>query len=245
MNTSDRDSEIRACGIAESLFFDYLDGTLPAAQLEEFEAHCAGCPACQQDVVAYHELELALDELPAPLPREGFDQAVLEAVLGAPVPVAAAVPTRRPSGLPAAAGWRRRVLGGLPLNLGRRAPVYALGLGVVAVAVMIALSFFAGSVGGWGALAALTVSRVVRFGVDALGHGIADLLAAVRASDVLLGVASVLRPVWRSMSLAARTVGPEFWFVSTLVSLLALMGAVRLAAGAAVEKGVRRVSLLF
>lgn len=240
MNTSDRDSELRACGIAESLLFDYLDGVLPPAQVAEFESHCAGCAACQKDVVAYHELELALDEMPDPEPREDFDRVVLEAVLEAEAPASAARRER-----PVLAGLRQRLAGLLPAGLSRRAPAFALGLGAVAVAVVVALSLFAGSVGGWGMLAALAVSRVVQVGVNALIGGIADLLATVRASDVLLRAAMLLKPVLRSMFLAARTVGPEFWLVSTLVSLLALMGAVRLAAGTAVEKGVRRVSLLF
>jgi hypothetical protein len=231
MNTADRDSELRACGIAESLLFDYLDGELPPRQRGEFEVHCAGCAACQKDVVAYHELELALDELPALEAREGFDRGVLEAVLGVEAPMLARL--------------RQRLLGSLPADLGRRARITVAGLAAVAVVVTVTLAFFAGSVGGWGALAALTVSRVVHLGVNALAGGISDLVAAVRASDVLLGVAMVLKPVLRSMELAARAVGPEFWLVSTLVSLLALLGAVRLAAGTAVEKGVRRVSLLF
>lgn len=217
MDTSDREEDLRACGIAESRLFDYLDGVLPPDQAGTFEAHCAGCPACQRDVVAYHELERELAALPAPAPRAGFDRAVLNAVRG----------------------------GGFLPELGGQARVYVGGLAGVAAVVLVVLAVLAGRAGGWGELATLTISRVVHLGVNAVAGAVRDLLAAVRVSDVLLGVAMILKPVWRSMSLAANAVGPEFWLVSMLVSLLALLGAVRLAAGTAVEKGVRRVSLLF
>lgn len=224
----------RDCGWDEEALFDHIDGALPEGRARSFERHLALCAACRLDVDSYRRLERDLDAMTPLAPRPGFDAAVLEAVLGDRVPAPAAGSAEQP---------RRGWLGALG---GAKGPARA---GVFAAAAlsllgMISVVLYAGSLGGVRELVVHAVMTIVRGGVGMLAAGAGQVLAAVRVSDALFNVARSLEPIWRSFELAAHTVGPEFWLFSTFLSLLALMGAVRLATGSAVEREVRRVCLV-
>jgi anti-sigma factor RsiW len=223
----------RDCGWDEEALFDHIDGALPEGRARAFERHLAECAACRLDVDSYRRLERDLDAMAPLAPRPGFDAHVLEAVLGPVMPVPSAQATRPRRGwLGALAGSSRPVKAGI------------FAAAVLSLAGMVSVILYAGSLGGVGELAEHTVLTVVRGGADMIAAGAAQVLTAVRVSDALFNVARSLEPIWGSFQLAAQAVGPEFWLFSTFLSLLALMGAVRLATGSAVEREVRRVCLV-
>ena len=231
MKNGSSDGQCRDCGYGERELFDFLDGALPVEAARTFERHLAACAACRQDVAAYGSLAQALDDLPALEADAGFDRAVLDAALGAP------------AAEPVVAGRKERLAGRLSRRPLGRLPVYAGLTALLGFLVMATVVIHAAATGGVDQLADQAIVRVVHSGVDLLAAGTRQVLAAVKLSDVMLRLAVILGPVLRSLTLVANAVRDEFWIISTIVSLLALLGAVRLATGSAVERGIRRVSL--
>ncbi len=60
---------------------DWLDGELPPAEAARFEAHLAGCPACEAEAAAYRVVFSELRALPLLDPRPELFDRVMEAVL--------------------------------------------------------------------------------------------------------------------------------------------------------------------
>jgi hypothetical protein len=234
----DAGNEMRHCGWDDEALFDYLDGSLSVARNSAFQAHLTNCGRCRSDLLAYEDLGRALDDMASPEARPGFDEAVLAAVLENPVRAAARDSVPSPSWL--RAGWPAAAFQGL----GRPVQMVIGAAGVLGLMVLAALSLEAGNAGGWRELFGRAVSGLIRGGVAVLVDGTGQLVAAVKVSDILFNVARVFEPLLRSVSMATNAYGAEFWLFSTLLSLLAFLGAVRLATGSAVERGIGRVRLI-
>ena len=85
---------------------------------------------------------------------------------------------------------------------------------------------------------------VAHLGAKATVDAALQILGAVDLSEVTIDIVHALEPVGRSALVVARAFQSEFLLVSLLLSLVALLGAIRLADGtSAVERGVRRVCL--
>jgi hypothetical protein len=223
-------NEMRPCGWNEGELFDYVDDALSPDRASLFESHLAGCRLCADEVAFYRDLASTLDNLPSPEARPGFDEAILAAVLPAP----ARVTETRP--VPALAAR----FGRLPLPLR-----FALGFAMFSAAVVsITIGIQAANAGGWREFVSSLVTRVVVGTITLFETGVSELLTAARISDVLMNVARSFEPLLRSVPVATDAFGAEFWLFSTLLSLLALLGAVRLATGSGVERGIGRVQLI-
>ncbi len=231
MNEFDDMTARRDCGSSEAELFAWLDGDLDAASRRVFETHLEACAVCRREAEAYRSLELSLNSLSLLDPRPAFNEEVLSRIpaLHAPVHV------HRPRPLDAVA--RRFAVLPAPVR------AYLGAAALLGVAVLTFLTLYAQSVGGPEKLANRTIVQAAQAGAGIVTDGARQVVAAVTVSDVLMDVAVRFRPVAHSLSLAFNAVGSEFWFLTMLVSLLVLLGAVRLASGPAVGGGGHRVSL--
>lgn len=233
MNQTPLDDGIRPCGISESTLFDYMDVDdgyvrIVSEEVRGFARHLDACPDCRSEVGVYRRLFRGLRELPVPVPVAAFERTVLGAALPAPDAM---------DGF-----WRRLAAFVTPRGL------VAGGVSALAGASLFGI-LVAGRGGPRAAMGEVLVGSV-RWGVDLLGSAVTRVVEAVRISDVLFEISQIMKPLWNAAVVVSGAVGPEFWLMSTLLSLLALMGAVRLAAGTgmaarAAEREVRHVSFSF
>jgi hypothetical protein len=85
---------------------------------------------------------------------------------------------------------------------------------------------------------------VAHFGARAAVDAVVQLMNTISLSQVAIDLVHALEPVGRTLVVVARAFQSEILLVSLLMSVVALVGAVRLADGtSAVERGVRRVCL--
>ena len=225
--------DLRPCGVAESALFDYLDVPEMLAPRHAFAVHLAECADCRREVESYRALygRLALLRTTVPAgiePRPAFDDRILAAL---PVYGPGAESFTRA----ARRGWFERLLAD-PARV-------RLGLGIAGASLMAGAAVTATVVamlGGPRRAVAQLLSEVVRGALDLVNGGVGQLLSFVRASDTLVEVSRLLKPLWNTALTVSGAVGPEFMIVTTLLSLLALLGAVRLAAGST-EREVQHV----
>lgn len=214
MTTGDRKAG-RSCGWTEEQLFLWFDGDLPASERIRFETHLADCAVCARERVSYERLFARLDSLAAPSVAPSFDDAILEAAFR-PVPARLS--------LDPGSGWFRGAL---------------LAAASVVVLVVGALLLVDGE-----AVVQRAATPMAHLGARATADAVLQLIGAVNFSQIVLDLVRSLEPVGRSMIVVARAFQAEFLLLSLLLSLVALVGAVRLADGtSAVERGVRRVCL--
>jgi len=221
----------RECGFSEADLFRYLDGDLDAGPARAFTSHLTACAVCRNDVAGYRDLETSLNALSALAPKPGFDEEILARVLPARAPIV----VHRPRPLEALSRW----FTGLPTPV----RAYMSAAAVIGVVVLTLLTLYTRSVGGPEKLANRTIVQATQAGAGMVTDGARQVLAAVKVSDVVMKLAVTFRPIAHSLSLAFEAVGPEFWFLTMLVSLLVLLGAVRLASGPVVGEGGHHVRL--
>lgn len=225
--------ELRPCGVAESALFDFLDVPEMVAGRHAFARHLDTCAECRREVESYRALYSRLATLktfvPATLePRALFDERILAALPQYGPGAESIVRSGR-------RGWFERLLADparVRLGLSLAGGSFVAGGALIASIVM--------GLGGPRQAAAHALAEVARVGVGLVNSGVAHLLSFIRASDVLVNVSRLLRPLWNTAVTVSGAVGPEFMVASTLLSLLALLGAVRLAAGST-EREVQHV----
>lgn len=235
MDRAPLESAIRPCGVAESALFEYLDVAdgyvrTMSEEARSFSRHLETCPDCGREVAAYRSLFDHLRALPVPEPAIAFNRRILDAAQ----PALAADSDE---------GFWRRVAA-----LASPGRLWAGGLLALTGATLLAL-VVAGNGGPRAAVAGALVGSV-RWGIDLLGSAVTQLVTAIHVSDLLLEVSQVMKPLWNAAVVVSGAVGPEFWLMSTLLSGLALAGAVRLAAGTgmaarAAEREVRHAAFCF
>lgn len=215
MTTRDSRAE-RTCGWTEEQLFLWFDGDLPSAERIRFESHLADCAVCAKEQVSYERLFSRLESLSAPVMAPSFDDAILGRVFR-PVPVSL---LRDPG-----AGWLRGAL------------LLAASIIVLALGAMLLVDERA--------VIQRAAEPVAHLGARATADAVLKLIGAVNFSEVVIDLVRSLEPVVHSMVVVARAFQAEFLLVSLLLSLVALVGAIRLADGtSAVERGVRRVCLV-
>lgn len=205
----------RSCGWTEEQLFLWFDDDLPATERIRFESHLADCAVCTRERVAYERLFFQLDSLGAPSVAPSFDDAILKGTFRP-------IPARQV--LDPGTGWLRGAL---------------LAAASVVVLVLGTLLLIDGE-----AVVQRAATPVAHLGARATADAALQLIGAVNFSQVVIDLVRSLEPVVRSMVVVARAFQAEFLLLSLLLSLVALVGAVRLADGtSAVERGVRRVCL--
>ncbi len=233
MARQDDFEELRPCGVPESDLFDFLDVPEMVAPRHAFARHMAECADCRREVESYRSLYPRLATLrsfvPAGLePRAHFEDRILGALPQyGPRSESIARAGRR--------GWFERLLSD-PARV-------RMGLGLAGASFLAGGAFIASivtSLGGPRQAAAQVLADTVRLGLDFLNSGVGNLLTLIRTSDALVDVSRSLKPLWNTAVTVSGAVGPEFMVASTLFSLLALLGAVRLAAGSK-EREVQHV----
>lgn len=229
MANQDRTTGHRCNWTEESLFL-WFDGDLPVEEAAAFAAHLDGCTSCDRDRRAYEDLFRQLSGLVAPAVPAGFDAAILSRVPALRPSVGRRLFGRHPEGRTGRPGFPAFV------------PRAFQGAALVAAVVVLALAWGAAGV-DWSAVAGRAVQPVAHLGARVAADGALNLLGAVTVSGSLIEVAQALEPVGRSAVVVARAFQAEFLLASLLLALTALLGAVRLAAGSVVERGVRRVCL--
>ena len=212
-----RDSKAdRTCGWTEEQLFLWFDDDLPAAERIRFESHLADCAVCVREKTSYEQLFSRLASLAAPAMAPAFDDAILRQAFR-PVPVRLAEDP--------GTGWLRGVL--------------------LAAASIIVLAFGAMLLIDERAVVQRAAEPVAHLGARATADAALKLIGAVNFSEIVIDLVRSLEPVVHSMVVVARAFQAEFLLVSLLLSLVALVGAIRLADGtSAVERGVRRVCLV-
>jgi anti-sigma factor RsiW len=204
----------RTCGWTEEHLFLWFDGDLPADERLRFERHLARCAGCERDRRAYTSLFARLAALPAPVIGPSFDDGVLRASL-------------RPStGRFADPGnaWLRGTL--------------------MAAAAAVVLVLGALLLVDEQAVVNRAAQPVAHLGARAAVDAVVQLMNTVSLSQVAFDLVKALEPVGRTLVVVARAFQAEILLVSLLMSVVALVGAIRLADGtSAVERGVRRVCL--
>ncbi|MDZ4805338.1 MAG: zf-HC2 domain-containing protein [Candidatus Eisenbacteria bacterium] len=206
----------RTCGWTEEQLFLWFDDDLPRAERIRFESHLADCAVCARERVSYERLFSRLDSLGAPSVAHSFDDAILEGAFR-PIPARFA--------LDPGTGWLRGAL--------------------LAAASIVVLVLGAMLLVDEQAVVQRAAQPVVHLGARATADAVIQLISAVNFSQVVIDLVRSLEPVVRSMVVVARAFQAEFLLVSLLLSLVALVGAIRLADGtSAVERGVRRVCLV-
>jgi len=89
----------------------YLDGELPAEQIEPVQTHLAGCRRCAAELEGWQVLLAELDDLPALVPSSAFGDRVLAGVRATGTLVAEESEAT-PATTPARPSWWRRLLPG-------------------------------------------------------------------------------------------------------------------------------------
>jgi hypothetical protein len=204
----------RTCGWTEEHLFLWLDGDLPGDERLRFERHLSDCGGCERDRQAYANLFARLAALPAPVVGPAFDDGILRGAM-------------RPAAF--------RFVD--PGNAWLRGMLMAAAAAVVLVLGALLLV-------DERAVVSQAARPVAHFGARATVDAVVQLMNTVSLSQVAIDVVRALEPVVRSLVVVARAFQPEILLVSLLMSVVALVGAVRLADGtSAVERGVRRVCL--
>ncbi|HEX7879659.1 MAG TPA: zf-HC2 domain-containing protein [Candidatus Eisenbacteria bacterium] len=204
----------RTCGWTEEHLFLWFDGDLPADERLRFERHLPGCAGCEHDREAYANLFARLAALPAPVVGPAFDHGIMRGALR-PAPVRFADPGN---------AWLRGML--------------------LAAAAAVVLVLGTLLLVDEQAVVNKAARPVAHLGARAAVDAVVQLMNTISLSQVVIDLVHALEPVGRTLGVIARAFQSEILLVSLLMSVVALLGAVRLADGtSAVERGVRRVCL--